>query len=358
MNHAGAATRTAGETSGPASVPSRLALAEVPVVDISAFCGDGGRADRARAARDIRRACIDIGFFYISGHGFAAAEMDEILAFGRRFFALPVEQKMRIAARDNAANLGFIQTGGLNPDTATAALADRKERLYLSRALAPGELPDDVLPAGKSQWLPEEILPGFRATVERQTARKVTLAKQLARAFSLSLDLPEDYLESFHDRLGCVHSFNYYPPVAPDVADKLWGFSPHTDYGAFTILHQDDSGGLQARNAAGDWIDVPPVTGAFVINVGDLLARWTNDTYVSTLHRVTNRGSTARLSISFFAYPNPHAEIASLESCIRERQSAYAPVISHQYIRELLTQAYDTGRTGISPRTAERLARE
>lgn len=340
------------------STPSpRQAIGTVPVIDIAPFCGEGGSADRRRVAAEIRQACIDIGFFYISGHGFTLAEMEDILADGRRFFALPVEEKMRIAARDNPANLGFIQTGGLNPDAATAAQADRKERLYLSRDLAPGELADETSPAGKSQWLAEETLPGFRAAIERQTARKVTLARQLARAFSLSLDLPEDYLESFHDRLGCIHSFNYYPPIDPDVADKLWGFSPHTDYGTFTILHQDNSGGLQACNAAGEWIDVPPIANTFVINVGDLLARWTNDTYVSTLHRVMNRSATARLSISFFAYPNPRAEIASLESCLRERPSAYEPVISAQYIRHLLTQAYETGRTGVSSRTAERLAR-
>jgi len=336
---------------------SRLALAAVPVIDIAPFCGDSARAERRRVAEEIRQACINIGFFYISGHGFSPAEMEEILADGRRFFALPVEQKMHIVARNNAANLGFIQTGGLNPNAATEAQADRKERLYLSRELAPGELADDTSPAGKSQWLSEEELPGFRATIERHTARKVRLARQLARAFSLSLDLPEDYLESFHDRLGCIHSFNYYPPIDPQVADKLWGFSPHTDYGTFTILHQDNSGGLQACNAAGEWIDVPPIANTFVINVGDLLARWTNDTYVSTLHRVMNRSATARLSISFFAYPNPRAEIASLESCLRDRTSSYDPVISGEYIRHLLTQAYETGRTGVSSRTAERLAR-
>jgi len=88
--------------------------------------------------------------------------------------------------------------------------------------------------------------------------------------------------------------------MPPEPADKLWGFSPHTDYGSFTILHQDSIGGLQAQNAAGQWIDVPPVSGSLVINVGDMLMRWTNDTYVSTLHRVMNLSTKARLSISFF----------------------------------------------------------
>jgi isopenicillin N synthase-like dioxygenase len=336
-------------------VDERRALATVPLIDISPFCTDSDPAARKHVAVLIRQACVDIGFFYITGHGFSTKDLDSTLAWGRRFFELPLDMKLSIAAQNNKAHLGFIQTGGLNPDAASAANADRKERLYLSRRLAPGELEDEMSPAGKSQWLPEDVLPGFRAALEEQTQRKVRLARQLARAFSLSLDLPEDYLESYHDRLGCLHSFNYYPPMPPELADKLWGFSPHTDYGSFTILHQDSTGGLQAQNATGEWIDVPPISGTFVINVGDMLMRWTNDTYVSTLHRVMNLSTKARLSISFFVWPNPRAQIASLETCTASRPSLYEPVVSGEYIRQLLAQAYSTGKAGISARTAERL---
>jgi isopenicillin N synthase-like dioxygenase len=330
----------------------RHALATVPLIDISPFCTDSDLAARKRVAVSIRQACVDIGFFYITGHGFSAKDLDSTLAWGRRFFELPLNMKLSIAAQNNKANLGFIQTGGLNPDAASAANADRKERLFLSRRLAPGEVEDEISPAGKSQWPPDDVLPGFRASLEEQTQRKVRLARQLARAFSLSLDLPEDYLESYHDRLGCFHSFNYYPPMPPGLADKLWGFSPHTDYGSFTILHQDSIGGLQAQNAAGEWIDVPPVSESFVINVGDMLMRWTN---VSALHRVMNLSTKARLSISFFVWPNPRARIVSLETCTAGRPSLYEPVVSGEYIRQLLAQAHSTGKAGISARTAERL---
>lgn len=333
----------------------RRALAKVPLIDISPFCTDSNAAARKSVAMLIRQACVDIGFFYITGHGFSAEDLDSTLSWGRHFFELPLDVKLSIAARNNKANLGFIQTGGLNPDSDLAANADQKERLYLSRCLAPGELEDEMSPAGKSQWLPDDVLLGFRAALEAQTQCKVRLARQLARAFSLSLDLPEDYLESYHDRLGCIHSFNYYPSMQPELADKLWGFSPHTDYGTFTILQQDSSGGLQAQNADGEWIDVSPISGTFVINVGDMLMRWTNDTYISTLHRVMNLSAKARLSIAFFVYPNPRAKIACLETCMVGRPSLYEPVVSGEYIRHLLTQAYSTGKAGISARTAERL---
>ena len=335
--------------------PDRQVLMALPTIDIAPFVGDSSRAERERVAAEIRRASIDLGFFYVTGHGIDRAELAGTLASGHRFFELPFAEKMKIAARNSPANLGFIQTGGLNPEDNPDKNPDLKERLYLSRALAPGEALDEASPAGRSQWPEETVLPGFRPAMEAATARMVALARAMSRAFGLSLGLPEDALERYHDRMGCIHSFNYYPPTTA-TQEQAWGFSPHTDYGSFTILLQDESGGLQTRNAAGDWVEVPPVPDTFVVNVGDLLARWTNDLYVSALHRVINRGTEARLSVSFFAYANPRAEIATLETCISPaRPSRYEPVIAGDYIRELLTQAYRTGRSGMSARTAGRL---
>jgi isopenicillin N synthase-like dioxygenase len=183
----------------------------------------------------------------------------------------------------------------------------------------------------------------------------VTLAKALCRGFSLSLGLPEEYLADFHDRMGCIHSLNYYP-ATPEGREPDWGFSPHSDYGSFTMLVQDESGGLEARDADGKWIEIPPIPGTMVVNVGDLLQRWTNDVYVSSLHRVLNRGRAARMSISFFVYANPRAEIACLETCrSADRPERYGSVVAGEYIKLLLTQYYTSGRTGISEKTAERL---
>ncbi|HVO16129.1 MAG TPA: 2OG-Fe(II) oxygenase family protein [Alphaproteobacteria bacterium] len=334
---------------------SRKAVTRLPTVDLTAFTADGSRADRLATARAVREACLDIGFFYATGHGFSADELDASLDWGHRFFALPAADKTTLLARANSANLGFIQTGGLDPDATRNTRVDLKERFYSSRELAPGELVDSASPAGQSQWPDDTLLPGFAASMKEQTRKKVRLAKTLCRALALSLDLPEDYLVDFHDRMGCVHSLNFYP-ATPAGAERQWGFSPHSDYGSFTILVQDRSGGLEARNAAGDWIDIPPVPGTFVVNVGDLLQRWTNDVYISSLHRVLNRGPDARMSISFFVYANPRAEIACLDSCrSADRPPRYAPVVAGAYIKELLTQAYETGRTGVSQRTAERL---
>jgi isopenicillin N synthase-like dioxygenase len=329
----------------------RKVLTALPVIDVSPFVTGGSAAERQKVAGEIRRACIDIGFFYITGHGVASAELEKSLDFSRRFFSLPLERKMTVSAKLNPANMGFVQTGGLNPQA--NANADQKERLFLSRELEPGEAPEPGFPAGMSQWPAEDLVPGFNDFVRTQIKKRLVLARDLARAFSLSLGLPEDYLRDLHSHPGIITAFNFYPPT---VGTAQWGFAPHTDYGSFTILVQDDLGGLQARNAGGEWIDVPPIPGTFVVNVGDLLARWTNDVYVSTLHRAINLHSIARHSISFFVYGNNRAEVRCLETCHSDDHPIrYEPVLAGKYVTDLLAQAHRTGRAGLSAETAKRL---
>jgi isopenicillin N synthase-like dioxygenase len=355
VDHAELENASAFDLGASPGGPARKALSRLPTIDMSPFTGEGSRSERLKTAQAIRAACVDIGFFYVTGHGFSAEELDGSLEWGHRFFDLPIDERMKLVARGNAANLGFIQTGGLDPDATKDTKVDLKQRFYSSRELVPGEACDGASPVGWSQWPDEAALPGFAAAMKEQTRKKVLLAKALCRAFALSLGLPEDYLVDFHDRMGCIHSLNYYPATAPG-AERNWGFSPHSDYGSFTILVQDEKGGLEARNADGAWIDIPPAPGTFVVNVGDLLQRWTNDVFISSLHRVLNKGNDARMSISFFVYANPRAEIACLETCTAAGQAPlYEPVIAGEYIKALLTQAYETGRTGVSERTAKRL---
>jgi isopenicillin N synthase-like dioxygenase len=336
----------------------RKAVTELPVIDVTAFTEGGSLAERKAVARQIHDACVNIGFFYITGHGFSREELDRSIEYAHRFFALPLEQKMTVWARDHAAKMGYIPHGGLDPDANADKKVDLKERFYIARDLMPGEAVGEAHPAGMSHWPKPDILPGFEEWMRAQGHRQFLLGKQLSRAFSLSLDLPEDYLENFHDRMGVYHSLNYYPKQEKAAEQDLdWGFSPHTDYGSFSILLQDRTGGLQAHNADGDWIEVPPIPGTFTINVGDLLERWTNDYYVSTLHRVLNTNPAARASITYFVYANPRARVDCLETCVSpERPQRYEPIIAGDYIKELVTQAYLTGRSGVSDRTAERLS--
>jgi isopenicillin N synthase-like dioxygenase len=208
-----------------------------------------------------------------------------------------------------------------------------------------------------SQWPGDDVLPGFAAFMKQHLARRVSLAQALAKAFARSLHLRETYFDTYYKNISYNSIINYYPPLdAETVKNNRWSFSPHTDYGGFTLLSQDSLGGLQVRNSAGEWIEVPPIDNKFVVNIGDLTARWTNDLYTSTLHRARNVSGAARISFPFFASPENTAVISTIETCIDEQHpSRYPPVVSGEYLRALIAQADTTGRPGISERTAKRL---
>jgi isopenicillin N synthase-like dioxygenase len=336
---------------------ARTALKHLPIIDVSPFVNGGTASERLGVARQIRQACVDIGFFYLVGHGIPGNELEELLEWGHRFFGLPAEEKLKIHQRKTGGGLGYVTPGGLDPDSNPDRAADVKERFIMSREVIPGEPEKGRFNAGESVWPARELLPGFEAFMKRHVQKRVTLAQQLVRGFALSLDLPEHYFDPMYRHLGGTLLFNYYPPLDPARLQRSqWSFSPHTDYGAFTLLYQDALGGLQARNAAGDWIDVPPVEGSFVVNLGDMFAMWTNDLYISTLHRAANTSGDARISVPFFTYPQGMTVIACLPTCEGpDNPPRHEPVVAEEYNRVLVEQSARTGRPGVSTRTAGRL---
>ncbi|HLI21892.1 MAG TPA: 2OG-Fe(II) oxygenase family protein [Stellaceae bacterium] len=337
---------------------TREAIDSLPVIDIAPFLDPrGSEAARLAVARELRRVCIDIGFFYLMGHGIPAAELDEALSRGRDFFRLPLAAKQPLTADKGPTRFGYFPLGGLSE---YGKATDLKERFSLTREIIPGE-PEDGCWAGLSIWPEEAVLPGFRAFFTAHIAKRAQLTRALARVFALSLDLPLDFFDAAFAHLGCVLMFNYYPkieqqPGAATNDPSRWSFSPHTDYGAFTLLSQDDLGGLQVRNSAGEWIDVTPLPGSFVVNIGDMFAMWTNDLYKSSLHRVMNFNDSERLSLAFFTYPQGRTEIRCLPSCTSaENPPRYQPVEAEAYHRALVAAATRAGKPGISARTEERL---
>ncbi len=282
-------------------------FAQVPLIDVGPLVGAGG--DRAEVARQIDRACREVGFFYVVHHGVSAALIDRLGALGREFFRLPLDVKMQIGMeRGGRAWRGYFPVGG----ELTSGRPDWKEGLYFG-----AELPadDPRVKAGLPLFGPNLFpdVPGFRAAVLDYMAALTALGHALMAGLARGLGLEESY---FADRytgepLTLFRIFNYPAPPA-DAELPAWGVGEHTDYGVLTILAQDDVGGLQVRSRSG-WVEAPPVPGSFVCNIGDMLDRMTAGRYRSTPHRVLNRTRRDRLSLPFFFDPNVGARVRPID---------------------------------------------
>lgn len=301
----------------------------IPAVDITAARRGGTPARRAKAA-EIGAACATAGFFLLTGHGIAAERIEAQLAWTRRFFDLPLPEK-------EALTFGVGRRGyeGLGAQTLDAAAPpDRKESYYCGIDW-PADHPyllAGLDSYGRNRW--PARLPGFAEATAGYIALQIELALEVMRLLALSLALDEDYFTPlFHEPIASLRLVRY-PAQAPD--QPGFGAGAHTDWGAITLLAQDESGGLEVLNPAGRWIPVPPVTGAFVVNMGDMIPRWTGGRYRSNPHRVINRSGRQRHSMPFFLSPNFHARIEALPGC----EAIAAPCTAGEHITEMARKTY------------------
>jgi len=315
----------------------------LPIIDLSA-CLSGSAADGKMAADAIRRACEEIGFFLVSGHGVEETLIERTYASVKRFFDLPLDEKMQIARQSGAVSRGYDKLGGqaLSKTLGVLAPPDLQEVFSFGPPQI-GDTPYYREGYGTIHFAPNlwpQRPADFRANAEDYYRAMVGLSGRLMRLFALALRLPEDFFGSKIDRQISSIRFINYPdqPDAPVPGQLRAG--AHSDYGTLTILRIEDApGGLQVQDRQGRWIDVGYVPGTFVVNIGDLMMQWTNDTWISTVHRVVNptrdRGLGARrISMVFFHQPNYDAEIACLEACLSaDRLPKYAPITSGAHWR-------------------------
>lgn len=343
------------DNSGNGNEVKRVPVKSLPLIDLSPFVRGDEPAARQRVGRQIRDACANIGFFYLTGHGIPNEELDEVIAWGHRFWALPLDERLKLQKTPESKGLGFIPSGGTNAGYDSAV--DTREVFSMGREVMDNEPEEGRHAAGRTIWPSQALLPGFKAFMQAHVLKRQALTRQLLQGFALSLELPEDYFEASHYFVGCNLVYNYYPATDPAKMGRTqWGISPHTDYGTLTLLWQDKLGGLEIRNAAGDWIAAPPIDGAFVVNIGDLFARWTNDLYSSNLHRAVNYNKGARISVPFFVYPRANFEVECLKTCLSAtRPAKYEKVRADAYVMALLEQSRRTGRAGVSTQAAERM---
>jgi len=297
-------------------------------------------------ANDIHKACRTIGFFYVTGHGVERALVDRAFAAAKAFFDLPLEHKMSIHMRKSPTRAGYepIAAQVLDSQDSAAASAppDLKESFYCGLEIAEGDpwSAKRLRGYGHNQWPQEE--PAIRETLVPYYAEMSRLGAHLLRLIALSLEVEEDWFQPFFNPPSATLRLIKYPPQPADAAFNQIGAGAHTDWGGVTILAQDASGGLEVRNLAGEWIDAPPIENAFVINLGDLMARWTNGIYSSNMHRVkNNRSGRDRYSIPFFMSPRPDARIEAIRSCVSvDLPRRYPACTAAEHMNEMFRRSY------------------
>jgi isopenicillin N synthase-like dioxygenase len=271
----------------------------IPILDL-------GCTDRSALAAQLRECCRQHGFFYLIGHGVSPELMERLERLSHEFFAHSLEQKMRLRMDlGGRAWRGYFRVG----DELTSGRPDQKEGLYFGQEL-PDHHPD--VQAGTplhGRNLFPDFVPELGPTVLEYIEAVAAVGHAVLELVALSLNLEPDYFRSRYtaDPLVLFRIFHY-----PPGGDDAWGVGEHTDYGVLTILRQDEVGGLQVKTPSG-WVDAPPIPGAFVCNIGDMLDRMTGGFYRSTPHRVRNLSGRSRYSFPVFFDPNFHAHVRAID---------------------------------------------
>lgn len=309
--------------------------APIPVIDLS---GMGTPDADARIIAAIAVAYGQYGFGYVVNHGIDPALVSEVFAAAARFHAQDETTKAQIAV--NVAHRGFIALNtstDVTTDLATVTKPNQSESFMMMREDAVAD--PAIYLSGPNQW-PQETpaIAPFRAPVTAYHDAMSLLGYQLVeRVVQAAGANPDDILPAFATPTSWLRLL-HYPPQPAQSPDDLYGSAPHRDFGALTLLAQDNVGGLQVLAADGDWLDVPYLANSFVVNVGDMMHRLSNGRLLSTPHRVINRSGRERYSAPFFYDPHVTTTIAPLPGTGTPQ---FAPIRFDAFLRGELTASYD-----------------
>jgi isopenicillin N synthase-like dioxygenase len=317
---------------------------QLPVINLcDALAGDAGA--RGRVAAEIDRACRDIGFLVVEGHGVPEALFARAFVAAREFFDLPVEEKMHYHPADGVAPRGYhaLGTRYLARTLGEETPPDLREQFYVGPLAADPERYAGF--PGAARFYSENIWPrrpaAYREVFTEYYTAFESLAAATMRLFALGLGLDEHHFDDKIDHHFNTCPVNHYPVVPGDPKPGQLRAGAHSDFGSLTMLAFDDApGGLQVRMPDGGWLDVAPGPGQLVVNIGDMMARWTNDRWKSTVHRVVNplepdRTRSRRITIGYFLHPNYDAEVACLPTCAAPGEPPiYPSITAGEHMRE------------------------
>src|SRR5262245_21997583 len=308
----------------------------VPVIDLTPYRNGN---DKQAVARQVGQACESIGFLVVSGHGVADQTIRDMLNASMAFFALPASAKSQVKPSEPGVFRGYsgLAAMALGKSLGVAAAPDLREGFTINRVQDKSDPYFRDPRAGRifadNVWPREPDVPGFRAAFTSFYLAAEQLATTLMRIFALALDLPEHFFDDKVDKhFSNLCAYHYPPMSAPPAPGQLRG-GAHKDFGSLTLVYGPPSAkGRHDWNGQG-WDDVPSVPGAFVVNIGDLMAQWTNDRWVSTMHRVANSPdadwNASRYSLVFFHQPNYDVIVESLD---RKNSAKYAPITSGEHL--------------------------
>ena len=295
----------------------------IPVVDISPLV-DG--SDPKSVAQLLHSTSQNLGFIYIKGHGIPEKVIKAARAGALDFFRSSDADKTTV--KISARHRGWLGQGfaRMHDDAAP----DLKESFIWGYQDGAGNTPDDHPLRGKNQW------PGFLPELQQHAMEYFEyahgVAHHLMRGFALGLGLDDNYFLRTSSRPLSRASFVYYPQQSEDLGKEQFGVGPHTDFGVLTVLCQDAVGGLQVQNLNGEWVHAPPIEGTLVVNVADLLARWTDGAYKSTPHRVVNSSGRERLSLVLAFDPDPDTLISANEIYGADYAAKEEPITCGDYL--------------------------
>ncbi|MBI3503247.1 MAG: isopenicillin N synthase family oxygenase [Proteobacteria bacterium] len=312
-----------------------IAVDEIPVIDVGGLAS-GDRARIAAVGAEMRAAAERIGFFYVRNHGVASTTIERAYAASRTFFAAPEAAKRAVTI--NERHRGFLSVG--QAKMYSGAKIDLKESYLWGLELDDSD-PD--VAAGKPLMGPNNwpaALPETRAAFYAYYLAICACGQLLLTGLAASLGRDPSFFAAAFAKPLARGSAIYYPPQPPDLGETQFGVAPHTDYGGLTLLSQDDVGGLQVLAKSGQWVTAHPIPDTLVINIGDLMHRWTNARFSSNPHRVVNESGRERYSIAVFFDPHPDTVVDPRDLLDDPDAAKYPPIACGDYIVQRFDKAF------------------
>lgn len=314
----------------------------IPIIDL-AHLNSPNPVDVQQIVSLIRDAAMSSGFFYIKNHGVDPSIVERQFNLAKRLFDLPDHVKQKYDQKHNFSYRGFEQIAAQKSDI--YAKADLKEGFYCGKNYAED---DPFVVAryqnyGLNQWPAEEV-PETESYCQEYIELMNSLCEQIMQLLALSLDLPQDYFEKSCINPMVTLRLLKYPPHPKDADENTFGAGAHTDWGSVTILAQDDLGGLEVCLPDGTWIEAKPIENTFVVNLGDLIPRWTNGLYNSNPHRVRNKYSEGqpRFSIPYFYGPSYLTIIEPLPGTLKQgEQAKFNLCTAGEHMEEMYRRTFD-----------------